>query len=266
VPTPREQLANILRQSRLNAGYESHGALAKRLNVSRPVVTRAENAAHPVPSDAVLVAWAGATGAGLDTLTDLAQRAKSGTPDWFMPYRHAESGARILRYWSPIVVPGVAQTSGYMRALFEDEGHLLDQVRDRMDFPATCRAVEAVSKKWPQATLKLIEDKANGPAVIAQLRQKVPGMVPVDPKGSKQARAHAVTAFVEAGNVFLPAVDRAPWVAGFVVECSAFPTGAHDDQVDAMTQALLRLSMVTPQPVLYVDPAEYERFSQISPI
>jgi len=45
VPTPREQLANILRQSRLDAGYESHGALAKRLNVSRPVVTRAENAA-----------------------------------------------------------------------------------------------------------------------------------------------------------------------------------------------------------------------------
>src|SRR5580704_19071261 len=86
----------MLRQSRLNAGYESHGALAKRLNVSRPVVTRAENAAHPVPSDAVLAAWAGATGAGLDTLTDLAQRAKSGTPDWFMPYRHAESEARIL--------------------------------------------------------------------------------------------------------------------------------------------------------------------------
>ena len=57
MPTPREQLANMLRQSRLDAGFESHGALAKRLNVSRPVVTRAENAAHPVPSDAVLAAW-----------------------------------------------------------------------------------------------------------------------------------------------------------------------------------------------------------------
>jgi hypothetical protein len=76
----------------------------------------------------VLAAWAGVTGVGLDTLTDLAQRAKSGTPDWFMPYRHAESAARILRYWSPIVVPGVAQTPAYMRALFEDEGHLLGQI------------------------------------------------------------------------------------------------------------------------------------------
>src|SRR5262245_50699377 len=39
-----------------------------------------------------------------------------------------ESDSRILRYWSPIVVPGVAQTPGYMRALFEDEGHVLDRV------------------------------------------------------------------------------------------------------------------------------------------
>jgi hypothetical protein len=98
--------------------------------VSRPVVTKAENAAHPVPSDAILAAWAGATGVALDTLTDLAQRAKSGTPDWFMPYRQAEAGASILRYWSPIVVPGIAQTPGYMRALFEDEGHLLGRIEE----------------------------------------------------------------------------------------------------------------------------------------
>ena len=135
MPTPREQLADVLRRARLEAGYGSHGALAKKLNVSRPVVSKAENAAHPVPSDAILAAWAGVTGMGLDVLTDLAQRAKSGTPDWFMPYRHAESEARILRYWSPIVIPGIAQTAGYMRALFEDEGHLLG----RIDELATAR-------------------------------------------------------------------------------------------------------------------------------
>lgn len=121
MPTPREQLANILHQSRLDAGYESHGALAKKLNVSRPVVTKAENAAHPVPSDAVLAAWAGITGAALDTLTDLAQRAKSGTPDWFMPYRQAEAEASILRCWSPVLVPGVLQTESYMRAVLSVE-------------------------------------------------------------------------------------------------------------------------------------------------
>lgn len=114
--TPREQLAETLRQARINAGYESHGALAKHMNVSRPVVSRAENAAHPVPSDAVLAAWAGATGVALDTLTDLAQRAKSGTPDWFMSYRQAEAEATTLRFWGPLVVPGLLQIESYARA------------------------------------------------------------------------------------------------------------------------------------------------------
>src|SRR5262245_18264136 len=54
-----------------------------------------------------------------------------------------------------------------------------------------------------------------------------------------QARAHAVSSEVEAHNVYLP--EAAPWVRDFVEECAAFPAGAHDDQVDAMTQALTRL-------------------------
>lgn len=128
MPTPREQLASLLRQSRLDAGYESHGALAKKLNVSRPVVSKAENPAQPVPSDAVLAAWAGATGVALDTLTDLAQRAKSGTPDWFMPYRQAEAQASILRCWSPLLVPGVLQTESYMRAVLSVEPYTVGQL------------------------------------------------------------------------------------------------------------------------------------------
>jgi hypothetical protein len=126
--TPREQLANMLRQSRIDAGYGSHGALARKLSVSRPVVTRAENPAHPVPSDAILGAWAGATGAALDTLTDLAQRAKSGTPDWFMPYRQAEAEADTLRCWSPLLVPGVLQTESYMRAVLSVEPYTAEQL------------------------------------------------------------------------------------------------------------------------------------------
>jgi hypothetical protein len=52
--------------------------------------------------------------------------------------------------------------------------YLLDQVRERMGFPATLVAVKAMTKKWPEATLKLVEDKANGPAVI----QALPGLWP----------------------------------------------------------------------------------------
>jgi transcriptional regulator with XRE-family HTH domain len=130
VTTPREQLANVLRQSRLDAGYDSHGTLAKKLNVSRPVITRAENAAHPVPSDAVLAAWAGVTGVALDTLTDLARRAKSGTPDWFMSYRQAEAQASILRCWSPLLVPGLLQTESYMRVVLSVEDYSAEELDD----------------------------------------------------------------------------------------------------------------------------------------
>lgn len=119
--------------------------------------------------------------------------------------------------------------------------YLLDQVRDRLDFPATCRAVEALTSKWPQAHAKLVEDKANGPAVIAQLRSSVSGLVAITPKDSKYARASAVAPFVEAGNVHLPDARIAPWAGDFVIEMQSFPNSAHDDQVDAATQALQRL-------------------------
>lgn len=122
------------------------------------------------------------------------------------------------------------------------ELHLLDQVRDRMDFPATCRAVEALSARWPQATLKLVEDKANGPAVIAQLRRVVPGLVAVNPRDSKAARVAAVSPFVEAGNVYLPPTST-PWVSAFIEEAAGFPNASHDDQVDALSQAVSRLML-----------------------
>lgn len=116
MPTPREQLASLLKRSRTEAGFDSHGALAKHLNVSRPVVSKAENPTQPVPSDALLAAWAGVTGTPLTPLTDLAHRAKSGTPEWFMPYLAAEAAATTLRFWGPLVVPGLLQTEGYARA------------------------------------------------------------------------------------------------------------------------------------------------------
>lgn len=120
--------------------------------------------------------------------------------------------------------------------------YLLDQVRDRMDFPATVQAVRRMAEKWPDARPILVEDKANGSAVIATLRREIGGMVAVNPEGGKLARASAVAPYVEAGNVHLPIPSRYTWVADFVEETASFPVGAHDDQVDAMSQALLRLA------------------------
>jgi predicted phage terminase large subunit-like protein len=130
------------------------------------------------------------------------------------------------------------------------DAYLLDQVHDRMDFVTTCEAIVDLSRRWPQAIAKLIEDKANGPAVINQLRRTVPGLIPIEPDGSKVARAAAVSPLVEAGNVHLPAKALAPWVEGLVQEATSFPTSPHDDRVDAMSQALNRLLI---NPLLFED-------------
>lgn len=117
--------------------------------------------------------------------------------------------------------------------------YLLDQIRGRMDFPATVQAVRGLTAKWPQTRGVLIEEAANGAAVIQTLRREIAGIIAVRPQGGKASRAAGVSPLVESGSVWIP--EATAWVSDFVEECAAFPTGTHDDQVDAMSQALTRL-------------------------
>jgi len=119
--------------------------------------------------------------------------------------------------------------------------YLLDQSRARMSFTKTVSEAVRIKEKWPNIREFYIEDKANGPAVIDTLKPIVPGLIAVEPDGSKLARAHAVTSYWEAGNVWLPHPDITPWVKDLVSELTAFPASANDDQVDALTQALRML-------------------------
>jgi predicted phage terminase large subunit-like protein len=124
------------------------------------------------------------------------------------------------------------------------DAYLLDQVCDRMDFVRTLREFQVLAARWPQATAKLVEDKANGPAVISMLSRKVAGIIPEEPHGSKLARASAVSPLIEAGNVWLPDPSLAPWVGDLIEECAAFPNATHDDRVDSLSQALNRLILM----------------------
>lgn len=131
---------------------------------------------------------------------------------------------------------------------------LLDQVHKRLSFTDTLTAFQAQAHLWPQATLKLVEDKANGTAVIDTLKKRIPGIVPVNPTESKYARANAVAPFIEAGNVFLPSAEVALFdVEGLIEEAAAFDNGAHDDQVDATSQALKRLLLRAGQGAIWLD-------------
>lgn len=117
---------------------------------------------------------------------------------------------------------------------------LLHQVCERMNFTKSCNAVVEVTGAWPSAHRKLVEDKANGPAVIDALTSQIPGLVAVNPEGGKEARANAVSAQVESGNVYLPHPLIFSWVEAFRAQTTGFPGLTRDDMVDAMTQALIR--------------------------
>ena len=104
-----------------------------------------------------------------------------------------------------------------------------------MDFPETVRAIRTVRTLYPQAMTVLIEDKANGSAIIQTL-QKEMFCVPVTPMGGKEARVNAVSPAIESGHVYLPRGEE--WVGAFVEQFTAFPVGKNDDMVDSATQAI----------------------------
>lgn len=127
--------------------------------------------------------------------------------------------------------------------------YILDRFRKRVSFTETCHAIKQMAAKYPTARVILVEDAANGPAVVNVLQKEIRGILAVTPEGGKNSRAAAVEPQVEAGQVLLPRPRFADgqrrieytWVEDFVDQCSLFPKGEHDDDVDALTQALVYL-------------------------
>ena len=155
--------------------------------------------------------------------------------------------------------------------------YLLAQVRTRMNFPACRQAMRDLKALFPMTGEIAIENKANGPAIVDELRNEISGLVLVEPDGDKVARAHAITAHLESGNVYLPdeSIAEGVWftysyievpgessvgklvpvrtgLEDFLSEHDMFPNGAHDDQVDATTQALQRMTRGEPNMLGYL--------------
>lgn len=144
----------------------------------------------------------------------------------------------ITQSWDTAVKAG-EQHDASACATFEyrDGLHrILDMQVLRLEYPALRRAIIAQAVRFaPQAIL--IEDKASGQSLLQDLRRE--GALPligIMPKGDKLTRVVRVTGYIEGRLVALP--KAASWLAAFEAEVMAFPTGAHDDQVDALAQYL----------------------------
>lgn len=186
--------------------------------------------------------------------------------EWFSKrWRNLPDGGRWFQSWdcsfkeidtSDFVAGGVWYQKGASL-------YLVDQVHARLSFGDTCRAIAAKCARWPlSAGDVLVEDKANGSAVISVMRNVVTGLNPVEPYGGKEARAQATAPTWEAGNVYLPAngafvphnvagrrqanpeddthVDTS-WVDAYIQEHLAFPVGVKDDWVDMTSQAIMNV-------------------------
>lgn len=150
------------------------------------------------------------------------------------------------------------------------QAFLLDQVRDRMNFTQSVDAVKAMRARWPEAVATFVEDKANGPAVINALRTHINGLIPIEPEGSKYARASAVSPLAWSGDIILPEPHLLPNVTDLLEEVKHFPNSPHDDTVDAFSQAINRILLM---PILnddFVQPEEYDDYDErgwvISPV
>jgi len=137
---------------------------------------------------------------------------------------------------------GSSYVVGIVIAKHGADFYIIDCYRKKADIVQTMEAIKAMTTKYPDTSI-LIEDKANGPAVISMLKSQISRVIPVRPESGKDERLHVVAPLFEAGNVHFPSF--APWIKEVIHELQSFPNGANDDIVDAISQGLQHWNKLT---------------------
>lgn len=122
--------------------------------------------------------------------------------------------------------------------------YVLDVINAHLDAAATEAAIRRLREHHKPCAV-IVEDKANGPAVIQRLKVSVPGVIEINPQGGKTARMFAASPEWQAGDWYVG--RNAAWTGPFIDQITNFPAAAHDDMVDSMTQAAAWLLQVPQQ-------------------
>ena len=143
---------------------------------------------------------------------------------------------------------------------------LLDSYKKRVEWVELKRDVLEWYNQWEPDSM-IVEKKASGAPLIYELRSMgVPVQEYTPSRGQdKIARLNSVSDIIASGKVWVP---RTRWAEELVDEIAAFPSGEHDDLVDATTLALmrfrqggfLRLPLDEPEDIRYFRSSNRERY------
>ncbi|MEO0870494.1 MAG: phage terminase large subunit [Pseudomonadota bacterium] len=162
---------------------------------------------------------------------------------WFGTYEALPGRGQAIQSWD--IATATTDTADYSACVtakvYRNEVYIMDVWRGRLSFPDLKRKIGALAKHYSANTV-LVERAGPGLQMLQELRANpiygVPTPISITPKGDKAQRLEGVTSRIEAGDVRLP--EDAAWKAVFLNELLAFPSGRHDDQVDAFSQLLTR--------------------------
>jgi predicted phage terminase large subunit-like protein len=142
---------------------------------------------------------------------------------------------------------------------------LLDLHRGKWEAPDLLSEARAfwlkhqTSHPAPMRAIK-VEDKVSGTGLIQTLRREGVPILPIQRNRDKTTRAFDAAPFIESGNVLLPL--WASWLDAFLSEAATFPSGANDDQLDPMFDAISDVQFNAPvrsaRPVV-ITPTQFRR-------
>jgi predicted phage terminase large subunit-like protein len=128
-----------------------------------------------------------------------------------------------------ILVIGVNGSRRYVRHI----------VNARLSLDGTENEIRAAYVNYAPVSAVLVEDKANGSAVISHLTENISGVIAVNPEGGKVSRMMAVSPEFQANNWFF---DRTgAWTNRAIDQLCLFPNAKNDDIADAVSQAAIWL-------------------------
>lgn len=164
--------------------------------------------------------------------------------DWLKFYDQKPEIDEIVISWDTTFKDG--DSSDYCvgcvlgRSRNDQRIYLLEVMRSKMDFQKTREGMRVLSSKYRGATT-VIEESANGHALLQSLKNEFPNLIGVKVTDSKESRIYAISPMIESGQVLFPNPEFDSTIQECIDELLSFNKGKHDDFCDSLSQGLLRM-------------------------